>query len=364
MLSIKYRPQTWDDIVSQRPVTVPLRRMVEQGTVTMPMVFEGPSGTGKTTLAKVLAKALNCEAENKPCLICDSCVAVGEDKSISVLELDAASHGSVSDIRKIHESLLFAGSGRKVLILDECHRLSKEAFDALLKILEEPPGNVVFVLVTTAPNKIPETVYTRCLSFAFRKAAVADTASYLSRIAAREGFESDDDIDLFLYIAKKSQGSIRSAVNQLNQVILAGITTVSELTELSGEIEFSVDLVKAMVSGDANKAFSVLDSVTGKVSDYTWITDQIVDVIKSVLVVHAGGQLEYGEEKNREIYALAKRLPAAKCLSGLRVVWESKTRLRPMESNEATVNVVVGLLTQAFSDTLKTVSLKEIEEIL
>ena len=193
----KYRPQTFDDVIGQGHVTTTLAREVAEGRIAHAYLFAGPRGTGKTTMARILAKALNCENRGKdgmPCNTCGSCIAVTEGSSLDVLELDAASHNSVDDIRDIRVSVTTVASAetsKRVFVLDEAHMLSKAAGNALLKTLEEPPDHVHFVLATTEPYKLLDTIRSRTQRFDFHPVAIDELAGYLSTISDREGYKSE-----------------------------------------------------------------------------------------------------------------------------------------------------------------------------
>jgi DNA polymerase-3 subunit gamma/tau len=193
----KYRPQTFDDVIGQGHVTTTLAREVADGRVAHAYLFTGPRGTGKTTTARILAKALNCVnrgSDGSPCNVCPSCVAITEGTSLDVLELDAASHNSVDDIRDIKVSVTTVASSatsKRVFVLDEAHMLSKAAGNALLKTLEEPPDHVHFVLATTEPYKLLDTIRSRSQRFDFHPVPIEELAGHLSVISEREGHKSD-----------------------------------------------------------------------------------------------------------------------------------------------------------------------------
>src|SRR5665811_949589 len=222
----KYRPQLFSEIVGQDHVTATLAREIADERVAHAYLFAGPRGTGKTTTARVLAKALNCpdrSPDGEPCGVCMSCVAVAEGSSLDVSELDAASHNSVEDIREMRVSVstvASVGGAKRVFILDEAHMLSKAAGNALLKTLEEPPEHVHFVLATTEPYKLLDTIRSRAQRFDFRQVPVEVLVAHLRQIGASEGYES---ADLALTtIARRAQGSVRDALSLLEQVSALG----------------------------------------------------------------------------------------------------------------------------------------------
>src|ERR687891_2256721 len=186
----KYRPQTFAEILGQSHVSKTLANAVDEGRVAHAYLFSGPRGTGKTSTARILAKALNCERgpSPSPCGECSQCREIADGSSLDVMELDAASHTSVDDVREIRERIPYAtaGGGRKVYIIDEAHQLSNPAFNALLKMLEEPPSHVVFVLCTTESHRVPATVVSRCQRFEFRRLPADVLTEHLQHVASAE----------------------------------------------------------------------------------------------------------------------------------------------------------------------------------
>ena len=234
-----YRPQTFDELAGQAHVARTLKNAVETDSVAHAYVFAGPRGTGKTSTARILAKALDCTGTPDaphtrptahPCGVCDHCRAIADAVSLDVIEMDAASNRSIDDVRELRDRVAFAPvDGRfKVYIIDEVHMLTREAFNALLKTLEEPPPNVVFVLATTEPHKIPETILSRCQRFDFRRPQVGDIARLLARIVESENQRSEEErggppIEIqeaaLLEIARHSQGGFRDAIGTLEKLI-------------------------------------------------------------------------------------------------------------------------------------------------
>jgi DNA polymerase-3 subunit gamma/tau len=236
----KYRPQTFEDMVGQRSVVQTLQNAIRTKRVTQAYLFSGMRGTGKTTAARVLAKALNCVdgPTPTPCNVCDECVAIVDDRSLDVLEIDGASNRGIDEIRTLRESLKYKPihSRTKVIIIDEVHQVTGPAFNALLKTLEEPPANTVFIFATTEFNKVPATIVSRCQHFEFKKISRKEIINHLMGIAKKEGITiSPNGLGL---IADASEGSLRDAQSLLDQALAFSGEVVNdeELKEILGSI--------------------------------------------------------------------------------------------------------------------------------
>src|SRR2546422_2306887 len=221
VIARKCRPQIFEDVVGQKPIVQTLQNAIQMGRVGHAYLFSGPRGVGKTTTARILAKGLNC-AEGPtitPCNHCPSCEEIASGKSIDVFEIDAASNTGVDNIRELRESAKYAAARNryKIFIIDEVHMLSASAFNALLKILEEPPSHVVFIMATTERHKLPATILSRCQQFTFRMISPGEIQAHLRQIADREGVKIDDRT--LTYIVKASEGSMRDAQSLLDQII-------------------------------------------------------------------------------------------------------------------------------------------------
>lgn len=216
----KWRSQSFDELFGQEHVVRTLRNAIEHDRVAHAYLFTGPRGTGKTSVARILAKAVNCAnpSHGNPCRVCESCRAVQEGRAIDVIEIDAASNTSVDSVRDLRDRVGYASGqgGFKVYIIDEVHRLSVQAFDAFLKILEEPPPHVIFVFASTEPQKVPATVASRCQRLDFRRIGVSETLARLREVAKAEGLAATDEA--LAVIAYHANGSLRDAVSLLDQV--------------------------------------------------------------------------------------------------------------------------------------------------
>ena len=232
----KWRPQTFDDIVGQEHIVRTLRNALQTGRLHHAYLLAGPRGTGKTTTARLIAKAVNCLSpmEERPCDQCEICRAVTDGRLMDLMEIDAASNTGVDNIRDLLEKVGFrpAHASFKVYVVDEVHMLSTAAFNALLKTLEEPPEHVIFVLATTEVHKIPETILSRCQRFEFRRIPLAGLVGQLQTIAAAEGIEAEPEaLDL---IARAATGSMRDAISLFDQMAAGGAVTADYVRLMLG----------------------------------------------------------------------------------------------------------------------------------
>src|SRR3989441_4744234 len=221
VIARKFRPQVFEDVVGQKPIVQTLQNAIQMGRVGHAYLFSGPRGVGKTTTARILAKGLNCVEGPTvtPCNECPSCKEITAAQSMDVLEIDAASNTGVDSVRELRDSARYAPSRdrSKIFIIDEVHMLSTSAFNALLKILEEPPPHVIFIMATTERHKVPATILSRCQQFIFRTISPVEIQTHLRQIADREGVKIDDRA--LSYIVKASEGSMRDAQSLLDQII-------------------------------------------------------------------------------------------------------------------------------------------------
>ncbi len=292
----RWRPQTWDAVVGQDHVVQTLRNAVKGDRVAHAYLFAGPRGTGKTTTARLLAKAVNCQAEDlaeRPCDQCDHCRAVAQGAFIDLIEIDAASNTSVEDVRDLRDKINFSpNEGRyKVYIIDEVHMLSTAAFNALLKTLEEPPEHAIFVLATTEVHKIPATVLSRCQRHEFRRIPVTVILEYLQRKVEEEEFAVEEQaLEL---IARQATGSLRDAVSLLDQLGSTGETIDLARAQAvlgTANSDAVVGVVQALLERDAGQGLSLLNQAVDGGADPHQLGRQIVDYLRGLLLIRTGNE--------------------------------------------------------------------------
>jgi DNA polymerase III subunit gamma/tau len=289
----KYRPQAPDEVLGQEHVIRALAGAVREGRLGHAFLFSGPRGTGKTSTARILAKMVNCERgpTPEPCGVCDQCVRIQAGSHLDVVEIDAASHGGVDDARELRERAPTAPvQGReKVYIIDEAQRLSREAFDALLKMFEEPPAGVRFVLATTEPHKMPATLTSRCQRFEFRRIPSETIASHLARVSEAESIELVPEAAEA--IARDAEGSVRDALSLLDQaaVLGGGKVTGEVVSSLVGAPEMDVHfaLADAVAVGDAREVFGIVHGLVQEGHDLRHFATQVTGHFRNLLLALA-----------------------------------------------------------------------------
>jgi len=297
VLARKYRSQTFDDVVGQDPIAQTLKNAIKTGRVAHAYLFTGTRGVGKTTMARVLAKALNClsvdEPTTEPCCKCDSCVAVNLGEDIDVIEIDGASNNRVDEIRELRENAIYrpARSRFKIYIIDEVHMLTVSAFNALLKTLEEPPSHIKFIFATTEPNKVIATIQSRCQRFDFSNIGPAVIAEQLKSVLKQEKIKYEED--LILPLAKMANGSMRDGLSLLDRLISAGIEPLSAslLEEFLGcpSSERIWDLIEQIGDSDAAGTLAAIEDLINSGVVEVQIVDSLTDYMRDLMVVKSTG---------------------------------------------------------------------------
>jgi DNA polymerase-3 subunit gamma/tau len=294
----RHRPGSFDEVVGQQHVVRTLRNAVEQGKVHHAYLFVGSRGTGKTSMAKILARSLNCERGGptvSPCGECESCVAIAAGTSMDVIEMDAASNRSVDDVRDLRERVAYAPAGGrwKVYILDEAHMLTKEAWNAFLKTLEEPPPNTVFVLATTEAHRVMATIADRCQRFDFQRPSLEQISEVLRRVADAEEIELEDGA--VAMIARSASGSFRDALGTLDQLVAYGgrKVTLDEVLELLGaaDAELLFDAVDAVIAADPKRVLLGVERMARSGRDPAWFARDLLAHLRHLLVAQTVGEV-------------------------------------------------------------------------
>ena len=337
----KHRPQTFGELVGQEAVSTALRNAVREGRVGHAYLFSGPRGTGKTTTARLLAKALNCTGDRsglepgEPCNTCPSCTEITGGTSMDVVELDAASNRGVGEMRALLEKVAYrsAGGARKVYIVDEVHMLTKEASTALLKTLEEPPDHVIFVLATTDPQMVLATIRSRTQHFEFSLLPADRLAAHLAEVAGREGVEADPDA--LATNARRAGGSARDALSLLDQALAYGEGQLrpEQIAALFGGTATSARaaIVDALASGDVPGLLEQLDALLGAGVDARTLADDLLRHLREVfLVLSSPGRvrLETPEEEQAELAAQGEALGLAAIVRALETLGEAAIEIR------------------------------------
>ena len=333
----RYRSQTFDELIGQEHVVRTLRNAIAEGRVAHAYLFTGPRGVGKTTVARLLAKAVNCTAPlaERPCGVCESCRAIAEGRAVDVIEMDAASHTSVEDAREIIERVQFrpAVARTMVYIIDDVHMLSTAAFNALLKTLEEPPPHALFILATTEVHKVPATILSRCQRFVFNRHTVASIAAHLRSIAAQEGVTLEAGVAEA--IARAATGSMRDALSVLDQLMAYGGGTVSleQVRNLlgAGEMQEVTALADALIAGDLPGALQVIANVAAAGADLRQFTRDLVERLRAVMLLRAGADrslLDVAEEEAVQIEHQARSADLGALMRWVKLFSELDYQLR------------------------------------
>jgi DNA polymerase-3 subunit gamma/tau len=294
VLARKYRPQTFEQVVAQAHITQTLTNAISSGRVAHAILFSGPRGTGKTTVARILAKAMNCKdgPTPVPCNVCSSCNEITAGKAIDVFEIDGASNNSVDQVRELRENIKYmpAHSSYKIYIIDEVHMLSTAAFNALLKTLEEPPSHVMFMFATTEPHKIPITILSRCQRHDFRRMDLNSISTHMASLCRREGFEiAEESLGL---IAREAGGSMRDGLSLLDQIMtcIQGPITHEQVLDILGIIDrkFIFDLSESILKADIPAVLDLLDDIYDHGHDMKKLYADLTEHFRNLLVAAMG----------------------------------------------------------------------------
>jgi len=331
----KKRPKTFKDLVGQPHVVKALENQLETGQLSHAYLFCGTRGTGKTSAAKIFARAVNCQApvDGGPCNICTSCQSILDERCMDVVEIDAASNNSVDNIRDLREEVRYPPTQctHKVYIVDEVHMLSTSAFNALLKTLEEPPSHVIFILATTDPQKIPATILSRCQRYDFKRITAEDMIATMARYLQAESVEYEDAA--LAQIAYHSDGAMRDALSLLDQCVGLGEgagVTLHNVLNLLGAVDRQVlfEFTDALAAYNNAKILEIIDGAMTQGRDVAQLTGDLVRHFRDVLVAAKGAQLDTSDEIREKLKAQGTRVAPERLIEYIRAFSENLRELR------------------------------------
>ena len=336
----KFRPQTFDQVKGQDHIVRTLKNQIKNNRIGHAYLFTGTRGTGKTSVAKILAKAVNCldPKDGEPCGVCENCIAAGQGTFMDVVEIDAASNTGVEDIRRVIEEIQYtpAKGKYKVYIIDEVHMLSVNAFNAFLKTLEEPPEYVVFVLATTEPHKLPATILSRCQRYDFKRIETETIKKNLSELLEKEGIEAEERaVD---YVARAGDGSMRDALSLLDRCVsfcLGEVITYEKVLSILGTVDtesFSA-LYRALKDGEVTDALKIIEKTMDSGKDLTPFVSDFIMYLRNLLILNVGGKnakeiLGVSDENLKLLTDDAKGADAQLLMRYIRVLSELLNQIR------------------------------------
>lgn len=368
-----YRPKNFSDVIGQEHIVRTLKNQIENNNVGHAYLFCGTRGTGKTSTAKIFSRAVNCTNlhNDEPCNECENCREILEDKTMDVVEIDAASNNSVDDIRELRENVKYspAKAKYKVYIIDEVHMLSQGAFNALLKTLEEPPSYVIFILATTEPHKIPATILSRCQRFDFKRVTVKDISSRMRYICEKEGIEADEKA--LNLIARNSQGALRDALSILDQCISFEGNKISynDVIELLGSvnIEQLFDLAESVIKEDTRKSLQILNDFIIWGKDVRNLVNDLIDHFRNLMVCKISNDLDeiisLPEETIDLLKQQAETIDTNNLIRILNILSETQDGMKISSNPRVLMEVTIMKIAQPMFDESKEALIKRIENL-
>ena len=351
-----YRPKTFDEIVGQDAVTEVLKNQIKSQAPAHAYLFSGTRGTGKTSCAKVLARAVNClsPVNGNPCNQCENCRAILEETTMDIVEMDAASNRGIDDIRDLREKAIYLPGKLKykVYIIDEAHMITKEGFNALLKTLEEPPAHLIFILATTEEEKIPETILSRCQRFTFLRIEEVQIVQHLKRIAEKIGVPYESLA--IEYIARRSGGAMRDALSAMDQALSFGEITLKAVSEIYGGVEEETlfRLTEALHRKNGVEALRIFHDIVLSGKSLGTLLSDLMEHYRTLMIVKTGGELSEDYSPNRqEAYIRQSEILSLDSIFGaLDELFQAEERLRWSEAQEIVVEMALLKILNQSSD--------------
>ncbi|MEG0844521.1 MAG: DNA polymerase III subunit gamma/tau [Romboutsia sp.] len=368
-----YRPRTFEDVVSQEHIVKTLRNQIKNNNIGHAYLFSGTRGTGKTSTAKIFARAVNClnSINEEPCNECEICLDTLNDNIMDVVEIDAASNNSVDDIRELRESVKYTPSKAKykVYIIDEVHMLSQGAFNALLKTLEEPPSYVIFILATTEPHKIPATILSRCQRFDFKRVSSKDITSRMAYICEKEDIKVEEKA--LSLIARNSQGALRDALSILDQCMSFGNDKIeyNDVIELLGTVNIDelFELSKAIINEDTKKSLQILNEFIIWGKDIRNLINDLIDHFRNIMVCKVSKDLDeiisLPEENINELREQSNTININDLIRVLNILSEAQDGMKSSSNTRILAEVTMMKIAQPMFDDSKEALMKRIENL-
>lgn len=366
----EYRPLRFEDLIGQDFIVKTLKNQLKNNSISHAYIFCGTRGTGKTSTAKILARAINCTGDDKPCNICESCVSILDGSSIDVMEIDAASNNSVDDIRELRETVKYTPnvSKYKVYIIDEVHMLSQGAFNALLKTLEEPPSHAIFILATTEPNKIPATILSRCQRFDFRRVPTGIIIEKMKCICDKEGVDVEDEA--LSVIARNGNGSVRDSLSLLDKCVsfVDKKLTSRDVLELIGSADYEdlFSFVEAIIDLNTSKAIKMVDNFYMWGKEFKILCEDTINIFRSIMMAQVFEEIEtydFTPEYREKILDLSKRVKIAEIIRILNTLTELMDKMKNALDPKVIFEVYVMKLTVVSIDKKDEAILRRIDKI-